>query len=135
YLPDARFRVLDDDTELPGATADAMYCRVHEVKLSRHYAYPLQGQDDLSQSDPVAFIIGSMTKLEPGEAVAMQMVLAPHSSYWTNKLHSKIMSKGHAIIDQKLSYLLRRFWLVWLITAFIGYYSNDIKLTLSWAAI
>ena len=135
YLPDARFRVLNDDAELPGATADGMYCRVHEVKLSRHYAYPLQGQDDLSQSDPVAFIAGSMTKLEPGEAVAMQMVLAPHSSYWTNKLHSKILSKGHAIIDHRFKYFLRRFWLVWVVAAFIGYYSNDIKLTLSWALI
>lgn len=122
YLPDAHFRVLD---ELP--LEENEYQRVHEVKQARHYAYPLQQQDDLTQSDPVAYIAGAMTKLEPGETMVMQMVLAPHSSYWTNRLANKIHSRGHAIIDGKLRYFIVSRWWVWLIAFLYGGITNDLK--------
>jgi hypothetical protein len=136
YLPEAHFRVLEDAaSELPGMDAEGNYAQVYEIRQARHYPYPLKPQDDLNQSDPVAFIAGSMTKLQPGEAMVLQMVLAPHQSYWTNRLYNKIHSKGWAIIDGRVPYYARRYWWVWLITAFIGYYSNDIKFTLSWAFV
>lgn len=137
YLPKARFRVLENSDFIPEKAAKDTYWRMHEIKQSQHYAYPLQSQEDLSQSDPIAYIAGSMTKLKPGETVALQMVLAPHHSHWTNRLHSKILSNGHAIIGfkSKIRYFLRRFWMVWLVAALIGYYSNNLMLTLSWMLI
>lgn len=132
YLPKAQFRVLED---YDFHASD--YWAVHELKQSQPYAYPLQSQQDLAQSDPADFIAGSMTKLQPGETAALQMVISPHHSYWTNRLHSKIMSKGHAVIGLKgkLLFFFRRFWAVWLIAVIIGYYSNDLSLTLSWLVI
>lgn len=134
YLPEARFRVLDN-SPLPGASVEGARCHVHEIKQSRHYAYPLRPQEDLSLSDPVAFIVGSMSKLKPDEAVVMQMVITPHSSPWATRLYNKILGKGSATIDHKFRHFLRRYWLVWAITALIGYYSKDLKMTLSWMVI
>ncbi|HSW99546.1 MAG TPA: DUF87 domain-containing protein [Patescibacteria group bacterium] len=132
YLPEARFRVLESDMPLPDTNIGKAFTWVHEIKQARGAAYPLQAHDDLSQSDLVTFIAGSMTKLKPGEAVALQIVLAPHNARWTTRLYNKILNKGYAVIDHKLRYFLRRYWPVWVVTALIGYYSHDLKMALSW---
>ena len=134
YLPEARFRTLEDTTPAPGTTAVTAYYCAHEIKQIRHYAYPLHPHQDLEQSDPVAFITGAMTKLEANESIVMQMVVAPHNSYWTAKLYNKIHNKGHALIDGKLRYFLRRYWWIWVIAALVAYY-GEVKVALSWAFI
>ncbi len=59
YLPEVRFRVLDK-SYLPEEAVAGQYRRIHEIKQSRHYGYPLYAPEDYSQSDPVAFIAGAM---------------------------------------------------------------------------
>lgn len=135
YLPNVRFRTLEDGSLLPDAQADGKYCQALEVKQSRHYAYPLQPQEELELSDPVAYIAGAMAKLQPDEAVALQVVVAPHYSYWTSRLYNKIHSRGYALIDGKLRYFLVKHWWIWVIAALIAYYGNNVKLALSWAFI
>jgi hypothetical protein len=92
YLPEVRFLTLNasptQETIYTGS-----YCRVYEIKQLRHYAFPLQPHEDLSQNDPVTYLTGAMTKLKPGEAIVLQLVLAPHNSYWTRRLYNKILEK------------------------------------------
>lgn len=128
YLPEAQFRVLETMPD----EGIGPYSRVLEVKQAQHYAYPLQAHDQLDQSDPVTFIAGAMTKLKPGERMTMQLVLAPHHSYWTSKLRSKIESTGYAVLDNKLRHFIRSrpIW-VWIITVIYGLLTNDLKATAS----
>ncbi len=129
YLPEVQFRELEPD-DSPNNTGN--YSRVLELKQASHYAYPLQPQEDLSQNDPASYITGAMTKLRPDERITMQLVLAPHSSHWTNRLYGKIHSQGYAVIDHKLRHFMlsRPIW-VWLITIVYGLFTSDLKATLS----
>ncbi len=135
YLPEAQFRVLDS-FELPDE-ATAKPNRVMEIKQSNHYAFPLQSHDDLMSSDPVAYIAGAMTKLEPGETIIMQMVLAPHRSHWTNRIVNQIMTHGYAILgwDNKTRNFVIGRWKIWLVAAVVGVLFNNGELALSVALL
>lgn len=125
YLSDARFQILNGQPlEL---TENNQVSRVYEIKQARHYAYPLQQHEYLSQSDPIAYIAGSMTKLEPDETMTMQMVVTPHHSYWTNRIHNKILNKGYATLDGKVRHFLVSRWWVWVIGALYAGIANDLK--------
>jgi len=128
YLPEARFRVLEDKQE----EIMDKHTRVLEIKQTRHYAYPLQPQEDLASSDPANYLAGAMTKLRPGERITMQLVLAPHFSHWTDRLRNKIDSQGYAVVDHKLRHfvLSRPLW-VWVATVLYGLFTNDLKATFS----
>lgn len=131
YLPEAQFQVLDE----PPHSEEALqhpFRRVYEIKQSRHYAYPLQAHEDLSLSDPVAYIAGAMTKLQPNETITMQLILAPHHSFWTNRIRSAIQSKGYAIVERKWLYFLktRPLW-VWIIAGLYALLTNNIEGTVS----
>src|SRR6266496_6019481 len=121
YLPEAQFRILEST---PGEAISSR-SRIFEVKQGYHYAYPLQAHEELEQSDPVAYIAGAMSKLKPGEQVIVQLVLAPHHSYWTAKLRGKIESTGYAVLGNKLRYFVtsRPIW-VWVITVLYGLFTN-----------
>lgn len=126
YLPEAQFRVLESSKDETVSSCS----RVFEVKQAYHYAYPLQDHEEIDLSDPVTFILGAMTKLKPGERITMQLVIAPHYSYWTNKLRSKIESTGYAVLGSKLRHFIlsRPYW-VWIITAVYGLFTNNLKAT------
>lgn len=128
YLPDAKFRVLKPSAdETTGA-----YSRVYELRQINHYAYPLEAHGALDLSDPVTFIAGSMTKLKPGERVTVQLILAPHYSYWTNRLRRKIRSQGYAVLGNRIIYFIRnQSYKIWIVTAIFGLITNDLKATTS----
>lgn len=65
--------------------------KVIEFKLSRHFAYPLQKQDQLFEHDPVAYITGQMTKLLPQELIAFQIVVSPIKRKEAKKLSKMIL--------------------------------------------
>lgn len=132
YLSDARFQILE---ELTIEATDDQFSRAYEIKQARHYAYPLQQHDDLSQSDPIAYITGSMTKLEPGETTTMQMVVTPHHSHWTDRIHNKILTKGYAILDGKVRYFLVSRWWAWVIALIYAGIVNDLKAGLAVAFV
>jgi len=48
-----------------------------EIKLSNHFAYPLQRQTVLKEHDPIAYITGHMTQLHPGDVMAVQLCTTP----------------------------------------------------------
>ncbi len=89
YLPDIQFKEIED--YLPRHTGTGSWFRLLEFKLSRHFAFSLKTHDTLSQHDPIAYITGSLAKPEPGELLAMQMILTPASSRAANRVRNKLL--------------------------------------------
>lgn len=50
-----------------------------QLKLSKHFAFPLKAHDNLETNDPIAYVTGAMTKLKEGELLAYQVVITPVS--------------------------------------------------------
>lgn len=51
--------------------------RISSITFSRHFAYPLKHQEDLTHHDPIAYLTGSMTKLSEDDLTSFQVVLSP----------------------------------------------------------
>lgn len=62
---------------------------IAEVKLSNNSCYPLRKQVILEEHDPIAYITGTMTKLNQNEMASFQLILTPLG---------KISGQGSAII-------------------------------------
>jgi hypothetical protein len=73
YLPDVKVRGISD---YPATTAHKPF-RVLDFKQTGHYAFALADHASLEQHDPVAYLTGAMTKLEPDEQMTFQLVLTP----------------------------------------------------------
>ncbi|MGH7237473.1 MAG: hypothetical protein ACREGF_02980, partial [Candidatus Saccharimonadales bacterium] len=71
YVPHMKMAELRD--ELPGEAN----MQIIEFKQAGHYAFPLALQDALEQHDPVAYITGTMTKLNQDELMDFQLTLTP----------------------------------------------------------
>lgn len=71
YLPDMIVKETSDylSSQLTGQTI--------EFRQTGHFAFPLNIQEQLEQHDPIAYLTGSMTKLEANEHVAFQIILSP----------------------------------------------------------
>ncbi|NCS97721.1 MAG: ATP-binding protein [Candidatus Pacebacteria bacterium] len=50
-----------------------------QLKLSKHFAFPLKAHDNLETNDPIAYLTGAMTKLKEGELLAYQVMISPIS--------------------------------------------------------
>lgn len=73
YLPGLKIKQIEDYlTKVPGAPA-----AVVELKLSADFVLPLQDHSVLKEHDPIGYLTGQMTKLEPKELVAFQLVVTP----------------------------------------------------------
>jgi energy-coupling factor transporter ATP-binding protein EcfA2 len=90
-------------------------------KLKKHFAFPLSKQALLEEYDPVAYITGMMTKLQPNEMIVLQIVISPTKSSETHILTQKILHNEH-VLDY-----LNRFRLPWYITPFIIIFQLLIK--------
>ncbi|MFC1711173.1 type IV secretory system conjugative DNA transfer family protein [Patescibacteria group bacterium] len=51
--------------------------KITSFTQSNHFAYPLKNQKLLKEHDPIAYITGSMTKLDKHELVSFQIIAAP----------------------------------------------------------
>ncbi|HEU4914904.1 MAG TPA: DUF87 domain-containing protein [Candidatus Saccharimonadales bacterium] len=131
YVPDARFREVKDEPQVLTGSVTT----ISQPSQRRHYAYPLIQNEELKQSDVVAYVAGSMSKLKPGETMALQMVIMPFSSRWANRIYNKILNTGYAQIDGKLQNFIIARWWVWAAALLIGALTNNISLALSWGFI
>lgn len=118
YLPEAKIIQVDSPSAQLENNGGERY-NIFEFSQRRHYAYPFKQQADISQSDLVAYMLGSINKLEDNEATVLQIVIAPHYSRWTNRLYNKILNKGHATIEHKVwTFIIDRLW-VWVVSGLI----------------
>lgn len=130
YVPDARFNMSDDGPRVAGDITV-----ISQPKQRRHYAYPIVQNEELDKGDIVAHIAGSMSKLQPGETTALQMVITPYASRQVSHIYNKILNTGYAQIDGKLWRFIVMRWWVWLTTIIIGALTDNINLALSWGLI
>lgn len=131
YVPDARFREIKEEPQVLTGSITT----ISQPSQRRHYAYPLVQNEELKQSDVVAYVAGSMSKLKQGETMTLQMVVTPFSSRWANHIYNKILNTGYAQIDGKLQNFIIARWWVWAATLLIGAFTNNISLALSWGFI
>ena len=89
YLPDSRFKVVSDYLK---NIDDISQIGIMEFKQTGHFAYPLANKEILSQHDPIAYITGSMAKLEANELISFQVVVSPASQSIANKARNKLIS-------------------------------------------
>ncbi len=66
--------------------------RLIELSLARHFIYPLKKQNELDEHDPIAYITGMMSKLLPGELIALQIVLSPVVSREAKKIAQQALN-------------------------------------------
>lgn len=107
YMPELKFKQVDSPPEMRPGTG------VMDLKLSRHFAYPLKPHEDLTLSDPIAFIAGSMARLQDDEEVALQIVLRRFDSRAARRIYNQILNKGQAQFDGRLRYYLLGYWKLW----------------------
>jgi hypothetical protein len=72
YLPGVKIEKAKD--YLPGELEQVS---ITEFDLSNHFAYPLKSHDNLDKNDPIAYLTGSMTKLNDEDLLAYQIVATP----------------------------------------------------------
>lgn len=77
YLPQVRVKEVEDYLPRENAELDRKRFKIVELKLSKHFAYPLQKQNNLEEHDPVAYITGMMTKIKSSELISLQLVISP----------------------------------------------------------
>jgi len=51
--------------------------KIIDFKLANHFAFPLKKHNLLEMYDPISYITGMMTKLNPEELISLQIVLTP----------------------------------------------------------
>ncbi len=74
---------------------------INEFKLEKSYVLPLQDQDVLSEHDPIAYITGQMTKLDPEELVSLQLITTPITSAFHSSITDRLYTLQKRIYDGK----------------------------------
>lgn len=91
YLPEVGIKTVNEYLPSNVKQLYNYYSKVVEFRLAKHFAYPLQRQKSLEDHDPVAYITGAMTKLNPGELIALQVVLSATQKSVTAFVKHKIL--------------------------------------------
>ena len=90
YMPGLKITEVDD--YLPHKLTEQPY-RVTELTLTNDFVLPLKDHKALSEHDPMAYLTGHMTKLLPGELIAVQEVVVPVSS----TTHTRVLRRIRAV--------------------------------------
>lgn len=93
YMPEAKVSMVDDFNQYVGVK----YTSVITFKQARHFAFPLLPQNSLEEHDPIAYVTGAMTKLEPGEMITYQLILTPRTVNEARSIATKILTNEHTV--------------------------------------
>lgn len=94
YLPGIKITETEDYLGQDKKYASGGLVSVVELRLSDHIALPLNTQKNLDEHDPISYFTGTMTKLQPTELVAYQVVVTPILSA-SHKKETKELNKIH----------------------------------------
>lgn len=97
YLPHLKVKTVNEYLPENSDNLEKYSYRILEFKLSKHFAFALKRQSELDRYDPIAYITGMMTKLQPSELISLQMVLTPIKNKGTRKILNLISSNGDVI--------------------------------------
>lgn len=88
YLPDVKIAQIKDYLR----PKEGLRSKLLTFRQTNHWAYPLKPYNSLTQQDPIAYKVGSMTKLEPGEQLIYQLVISPARLPEAKRLDKKILA-------------------------------------------
>ncbi len=77
YLPGIEIQQISDHLPKSLEDLESKKYSFTEFKLKNHFVLPLKEQNVLGEHDPIAYITGQMTKLEPDELITLQLVTSP----------------------------------------------------------
>ncbi len=97
YLPHLRVKIVNEYLPENINTSNKSFFDIMELKLSKHFAFSLKKQNELGLHDPIAYLTGQMTKLTPGELIALQLVVSPAGNKGTKRISKLISSNGNVI--------------------------------------
>lgn len=117
YLPDVKFKITDD--YIDAALERGNYSRVLEFTQARHFAYPFATHDSLAEHDPIAYVTGSMTKLQPNELIALQVIVSPSYLGEVRHIRNQLI-RGQSPRLARLRWPLPFRMIGWTIRAFFG---------------
>ena len=102
FSPDAR--ITQAESTMPRSSDNTIqtYTRIRDFKLKASYAWPLAAHVAAAGHDPLAQIIGPMSRLEPNEEVSFQLILTPIDKRNSTTIAHKIRAN-----EDVLSYLER----------------------------
>lgn len=98
YVPEGKIKEVSEylpDRKL--LKSNNRFSQVIEFKQKKHFAYPLQKHEILTEHDPVAYITGMMTKLLPSDLVSFQIVISPTVNRETNYIDNLIRKNGDVL--------------------------------------
>ena len=77
YLPGIKVSEMNDYLGSLIENTEEKSVGIIELKLSSHFALPLESQKILLENDPISYLTGNMTKLLHGELISCQVVISP----------------------------------------------------------
>lgn len=110
YLSGVQIKEVNDYLDIQSTKS-----HVIDIRLTKHFAFPLKKQDNLTEYDPIAYITGTMTKLADDELVAVQVIVSPVSraiSRVIGKLRSLFLGKRDVLTKLRGSNQLGSFFIV-----------------------
>ncbi|MBI3889785.1 type IV secretion system DNA-binding domain-containing protein, partial [Candidatus Saccharibacteria bacterium] len=93
YLPEAKVALIDHYIEY----TNKKKVSIISFNQTRHFAFPLLPQSSLEEHDPIAYVTGAMTKLEPGEMITYQLTITPRTVNEARSIATKILSNEHTV--------------------------------------
>lgn len=93
HMPDVTVKIIPDIIE----SMHSKSLSVSRFRQTSHYMYPLIGYDRDDTHDPIGYITGAMTKLEPEEQFIYQVTISPRQLSVAKKLRKKIIANQNLI--------------------------------------
>lgn len=88
YLPGIKIKEVNDYLDNNSINQTTASVRLIELKLSSHFALPLETQKTLSENDPISYLTGNMTNLKKDELISFQIIVSPVM----NVFHQRVMA-------------------------------------------
>lgn len=98
YLPGIKIKESGDYLSEEVINNPNLNFSIAELKLSSHFALPLNKQKVLSEHDPISYLTGQMTELPKDELIAFQVITTPV----LNSIHRDIVKRMNDL--RKLMY-------------------------------
>jgi len=111
YLPQITIKEIKDYLPENLVELKKKEYKIIDFKLANHFAFPLKKHNVLEMYDPISYITGMMTKLNPQELISLQIALTPVKVKEARKIQKFILKNAdtlHYINSPKLFRILSR---------------------------
>lgn len=97
YLPQITIKEVKDYLPESFTELKKKEYKIIDFKLANHFAFPLKKHNLLEMYDPISYITGMMTKLNPQELISLQIVLTPVRIREARKVQKFILRNGDVL--------------------------------------